>query len=157
MLTLIIGLLILGLALVFLEVLFLEGVLGVLGGLAFIGMWALVFVEYGMHWGLLAIIGSAVAVIGMIVVEIKVVSRTKFGRRVLHETAIDTTSQAPLANDELIGREGETLTSMTPTGVILVDDRRYEAFSMSGRLERGTRIRVEGYDNFRIKVKEVRA
>lgn len=155
MLTLIIGLFILGLALVFLEVLFLEGVLGVIGALAFVGAWTLVFVEYGMHWGLFSILGSAVAVIGMVVTEVKIVSRTKFGRRILHETSIDSTSQAPLATEELVGREGETLTTMTPTGVIVVDGRRFEGFSMSGRLERGTRVRVEGYDNFRVKVRAI--
>lgn len=155
MLTLIIGLFILGLALIFVEVLFLEGILGIVGGLAFMAAWALVFIEYGIHWGMLAIIGGVVAIVLMLVVELKVVSKTRFGQRFFHRSAIAATSQAPLATDDIVGKEGETLTTLSPTGVIVVDNRKYEAFSMSGRLDRGTRVQVVDFDNFRVRVRTV--
>lgn len=155
MLTLIFGLFIFGLALIFLEVLFMEGLLGLLGGLAFVAAWTLVFLGYGAHWGLLSIVAGVFAVILMVTIEFKVASRTRWGQRFFHRSAIDSTSQAVPGTSELVGKEGETLTTLSPTGVIVVENRRYEAFSISGRLDRGTRVQVTDFDNFRVKVKAV--
>ena len=55
--------------------------------------------------------------------------------------------------EEIIGKEGETLTPMVPTGMVGIDGQSYEAFSQSGFMEKGESCEVIGKDNFRLIVK----
>jgi membrane-bound serine protease (ClpP class) len=43
---------------------------------------------------------------------------------------------------ELIGKEGVALTDLKPSGHILVAERRYQAISKAGYVEKGTKIKV---------------
>jgi membrane-bound serine protease (ClpP class) len=50
------------------------------------------------------------------------------------------------------GREATALTTLAPSGYVLVDGRRYEAFCQSGLAAKGSVLRVVGTDNFRLIV-----
>lgn len=155
MLSIIIALFLLGILLVSFEILVPGGILGLLGMLAIFGSWALAFVEWGTHGGLVAVGLGLLVLILSLVVELKFLPRTRVGKRLFLKDAIHATSQGPLAAPEIVGREGEALTTLAPTGVVVIDDRKYEAFSMSGLIEKGTRLQVVDYDNFRIRVKKI--
>lgn len=58
------------------------------------------------------------------------------------------------ATDNVIGKDAVTLTTMAPTGMIQIDNDKYEAFSRSGMLSAGETVRVVDRDNFRLIIEK---
>jgi len=128
-------------------------ILGTVGGLCLLGGIGFAFVEFGGLAGCLATVAALVLTGIVLYLEFRVLPRTAWGRRLFLHASITGTSQPPPAEkDAVVGRSGETLTPLSPSGVILVDGHRYEAFSRSGLLEKGESVRVVGLDNFRLIV-----
>ena len=160
MLTPIIALMVAGIVLIGLEMFVPGGVLGVFGGLCIIAGIVITFQEYGFAGALFYGALALVLAITVIIIEFKVLPKTKFGRGLflkgvsggkagaMHDTAV------PPEEADLIGEQGETATMLAPSGVVTVGGRQYEAFSEDGLLERGVRIEVIGRDNFRVIVRK---
>lgn len=143
------------LALVFLffEVFTPGPVFGILGALTLIGGVAVAFINYGGRGGLLAIASALVAVGATLYAELVWLPKTRFAQKLSISATSDATSQPPLAQPgEVVGKPAEALTTLAPSGYVLVEGRRYEAYSQSGHVPRGTRLRVAGLDNFRLIV-----
>ena len=70
------------------------------------------------------------------------------------DKAIDGTSQPPVAAkaDAVIGREAVAVTALSPTGIVTVDGRRYEARCDSGFAAEGARLRVTRVETFHLVV-----
>lgn len=133
---------------------FLPGAIaGIIGGIALLGGSILSFREFGFSGGLAAS-GAAVAlVILMLYLELVVLPKTAFGRRMVVQATVDATSQPPLASLEaVVDKPAEALTALVPSGYVLVEGRRYEAFCRSGHAAKGAALRVVGVDNFRVIV-----
>jgi len=129
------------------------GLLGVLGALSMIGGIVMAFVDFGAGPGLTAVGAALVLVVLMLVAEFVILPRTAIGRRLFLTSAVQGSSQGPLADAAaVVGAAGETLTTLAPTGYVQVAGKRYEAFSQSGLLTKGTSVRVVGVDNFRLIV-----
>ena len=152
MLSIIIGLFVLGVVLIFFELIVPGGILGMLGALAMLGGTVLAFMEYGAGGGLLTFFIFAVLTVACLVIELKWLPRTRIGGRFFLKGAVAGTSHQPPAQDDLIGKECETLTTLSPTGLVSVEGKQYEAFSQSGLVNRGARMKVVGVDNFRVTV-----
>lgn len=151
----IIGLYLLGLVLISFEFVVPGGILGVLGGVAIFGSWGVAFTVHGLEGGMLAVL-LGILVLGLtLFAELKLLPRTRVGRKLFLERAIEATSQEPLATPALVGLEGEALTTLAPTGVVVVEGQKYEAFSLDGLVEPGTRVQVVDFDNFRVRVKKI--
>lgn len=155
MVTFIVALFFLGLCFISFELIVPGGIFGILGVLAVMGSWGLAFWEYGPQGGLLAVFIGVFVITITLVVELKFLPKTAVGRRLFLNDSIGATSQRPVAESSLVGKEGETLTTLAPTGMVLVEGRKYEGFSMSGLVERGTQVQVVDYDNFRVRVKKI--
>lgn len=155
MLPIIIGLFILGVGLLSLELVVPGGILGLLGVVSVLAAWTLAFVDYGIQGGLIAVLAGFLVIGLVLLTELKLLPRTAVGKRLFLEGAIAGTSQRPVGEADLAGKEGTAMTTLSPTGVVEVDGRRYEAFSMSGMVERGTRLQVVDVDNFRVRVKRI--
>jgi hypothetical protein len=56
----------------------------------------------------------------------------------------------------LIGKEGVALKEMIPSGSVQIDEKSFEAFSETGPIEAGKRVRVVRLDVGRLVVTEVR-
>ncbi|HEY0944940.1 MAG TPA: NfeD family protein [Opitutaceae bacterium] len=128
------------------------GILGIFGGLALLGAVILAFVDLGAGagWTTLA---AAVATVGLLLyVELGLLPKTRTGRRLFLNAAVDGTSQELPARPDVVGKPAEALTTLAPTGYVIVEGRRYEAFSQSGLVPKGTALRVVGLDNFRLIV-----
>ena len=128
-------------------------VLGILGALCMFAGCVISFLQLGTGYGMLATV-VALALLGLtLYVELVWLPKTRFGRKLIVESKIDATSQAPLADKEsVVGKTAEALTALVPSGHVLLDGRRYEAFSQSGHVAKGTVLRVTGLDNFRLIV-----
>lgn len=144
-----------GLILLAFEVIVPGGVLGMIGVCALIGGCGLAFVEFGLNGGLLAS-GLAVVLTGvMLWLELKVMPKTALGRRFFLDQSVEGKSQPALAESTaVVGAVVEAVTTLAPSGYVVLDGKRYEAFSRSGLVEAGARLKVVGVDTFRLIVQK---
>lgn len=143
----------LGLVLLFFEVFVPGGVLGVLGGLLMLAGCGVAFAEFGTGGGAIATTLAVVLIGATLYFELFLLPKTSFGRKLFLERAIAAQSQPPPARaEDIVGRDGETLTTLAPSGYVLIAGKKYEAASQSGLLPRGTAVKVTGLDNFRLLV-----
>ena len=148
----IILLLAVGVVLFFFEVIVPGAVLGTLGGLAMLGGVVLAFIQYGALGGAATTLISF-AVLGIVLyVEFRILPNTKLGRRMFLHSAVSANTQPPVADASIVGKTGEAATILAPSGFVVVDGRRLEAFSQTGYVEAGTTVRVDAVDNFRVIV-----
>ena len=133
---------------------FLPGaVAGIAGGLALLAGSVLSFREFGFAGGFGASAGAAVLVIAMLYLELVVLPKTAFGRKMIVQSKVDATSQPPVADlAAVVDKPAMALTTLAPSGYVLVDGRRYEAFCRSGHAAKGAQLRVVDLDNFRLIV-----
>lgn len=133
---------------------FLPGAIaGVVGALSLLAGSALSFRHYGFAGGLAASVGAVGLVVLMLYLELIVLPRTAFGRRMVVEATVGATSQPPVATLEaVLDKPAEALTTLSPSGYVLIEGRRYEAFCRDGQAAKGATLRVVGVDNFRIIV-----
>jgi membrane-bound serine protease (ClpP class) len=128
-------------------------VLGLLGALAMFAGCGLAFARFGVATGGLATL-TAVGLLGLtLYLELVWLPKTRFGRKLVVQSASDAVSQPPVAEREaVVGRNAEALTTLAPSGYVAIDGRRYEAFCQSGHAPKGAVLRVVGLDNFRLIV-----
>lgn len=133
---------------------FLPGaIMGILGALCMAAGCVISFLELGAGGGVIATV-VAVALLGVtLYLELVWLPQTRFGRKLVVQSTVDATSQPPLADKEaVVGKAAEAMTPLVPSGFVLVEGRRYEAFSQSGHIAKGAALRVVSLDNFRLIV-----
>jgi membrane-bound serine protease (ClpP class) len=152
--TQVISLLAAGLVLLGFEVLVPGAILGILGGFLLLAGVGLAFFSEGMSGGVQALAVALAGVGLMMWFEFRVMPRTRIGKRMFLSKAIDGTSQPPVAAqaDAVVGREATAETALSPTGIVLVDGRRYEARCDSGFAAEGARLRVTRIETFQLVV-----
>lgn len=151
--TLIILLFSLGILFIAVEVIVPGAILGSIGALLMFGGCVMAFINHGTGGGLLAVM-AAFAIGGLaIFIEFKILPNTKLGKRAFLTREITAVSAAfGEEARELIGKSAMALTLLSPSGYILIDGTRYEAFSQSGQVPAGSALEVIGADNFRLIV-----
>lgn len=153
--TLLVLLIVVGLVLIGFEVIVPGGLLGVLGALALIAGCVVAFVQYGAGTGALTTLVALGAVGGLLIFEFMILPRTAWGRRLfLHNRISGTSASAEKAAAEaaLVGREAIAATTLAPSGYVIIDGKRHEAFCRSGFAESGTVLKVVGKEAFRLIV-----
>ena len=152
--TAILLLFVLGVALLAADVFVSSFILAICGGAAMLGGCALAYRHFGMVAAACAGAADLVLLGGTIYFELVILPRTKFGRGLIVESTSGGASPV-VATPDVVGKTGEALTTLAPSGYVLIEGRRYEAFSQSGHVQRGTALRVVGVDNFRLIVNKV--
>lgn len=142
-----------GILLIAAEVIVPGGILGAIGGLMMFGGCVMAFIAYGSLGGLIAVL-TAFTLGGIaLYIEFRYLPKTKWGKRAFLTAQVTGVSAAfgPEASD-LIGKSAEAVTLLSPSGYILVDGKRHEAFCQSGQAPVGSALEVIGADNFRLIV-----
>lgn len=131
-------------------------IMGIIGGIAMAVGCIMSFNQFGALGGTLAT-AIAVAALGItFYIELIWLPRSRFGRKLVVQSASDATSQPPLAQlDAVLGKTAEAVTTLAPSGYVVVEGRRYEAFCQSGHVAKGVALRVTGLDNFRLIVTKI--
>lgn len=152
--TMVVALFVVGLIFLGLEVIVPGAVMGIAGGLFLIGGVALAWLELGAEGGLLALGVAVAAVSALLYFEFRILPRTRIGRRMFLDKAIDGASQPPIADRaaDVVGQEAVAMTALAPTGVVQVNGRRYEARCDSGFATEGARLRVVRVETFQLVV-----
>ena len=128
-------------------------ILGIIGAVCMLVGCGLSFVHFGASGGLLATVVALTLLGAMLYIELVWLPKTRFGKRLIVQSKVDATTQPPLAlSADVVGKDAEAVTPLVPSGYVLVDGRRYEAFSQSGHAAKGATLRVVGLDNFRLIV-----
>ena len=150
----IITLLSVALLLFFFEIVVPGGILAIMGACLVLAACVITFTDYGAMPALAVFVGSMVVSLLLLFLELKILPKTKYGKRLFLLREQKTSSLSPQAGQEIIGQRGETITTMAPTGMVLIDGEKYEAFSQSGLLEKGTPVAVVKQDPFRLIVEK---
>lgn len=145
---------IVGLILLGFEVFVPGAILGIFGGLALLGGSIIAYLNYGAGGGLLAFSIALVLVGALLYIEFRVLPNTTLGRRLFLNAAVTGRSRPAPPSEELIGQTGQAVTTLAPSGYVLVGGRRYESYSQSGYVAAGATVRVVGQDNFRLIVNQ---
>jgi membrane-bound ClpP family serine protease len=155
--TLIILLFALGIVFLAVEVIIPGGILGSIGALIMFGGCVAAFIKFGTNGGLIAVAVAVVCAALAFYIEFRVLPRTAIGRKAFLSKEITAVSAAfgEEARD-LIGKSAKALTMLSPSGYILIDGKRYEAFCQAGQVPAGTELKVTGADNFRLIVSETK-
>lgn len=153
---LLILLFLLGLVFLFLEVFTPGPVFGILGGITLMAAIAGAAMKYGGLGGLFAGVIAVALVCATLYAELVWLPKTRFAQKfAVRSTSGTTIVQQQIDPATVVGRQGEAVTTLAPSGYVLVDGRRYEAFCQSGHAVRGSALRVTGFDNFRLIVTKI--
>jgi len=126
--------------------------LAVCGAVAMLAGCAVAYEHFGLFGAGFAAAVALILLGGTIYFELVVLPRTRFGRGLVVQSTSGAASQPPLATAGIVGKAAEALTTLAPSGYVLVEGRRYEAFCQSGHVPKGTALQVVGLDNFRLIV-----
>ena len=142
-----------GITLLTLEVIIPGGILGAIGGICILASCVVSFNEFGSMGGMISTV-IIFALTGIIIwLEFKIVSKTGIRKRAFLDKSVDSVSAAyDDEAKELIGSSAEAMTTLSPSGYITIEGKRYEAFCQSGLIEAGTALKVVGADSFRLIV-----
>jgi membrane-bound serine protease (ClpP class) len=151
-----IALLGLGLILIVGELMFpTVGALGVGGALAIVGAIVAAFQE-GTGVGVAFLIATAVLVPAAIVLGMKLLPHSPFGKHLVARGASFTDAAAVDRRDrELAGKEGLAENFLRPTGTAMIDGRRVDVQSRGEPIEAGARVRVIEIEGNRVVVVQV--
>ncbi len=141
-----------GVVLFFFEVIVPGGVLGTLGALSMLGGIVIAFIEFGPTGGVAATLVSLAVLAVVLYIELRILPKTRLGKRMFLHATVAANTQPPVADPSIVGRTGETATPLAPSGFVVVDGRKFEAYSQSGFIELGAVVRVDAVDNFRVIV-----
>lgn len=151
--TLIVLLFAIGILFIAVEVIIPGAILGSIGALMMFGGCIKAFIDYGTVGGIVAVLTAFAVGALALFVEFRYLPKTKFGKRAFLTKEITAVSAAiGTEARELIGKSAEALTMLSPSGYILVDGHRYEAFCQSGQAPAGSALEIIGADNFRLIV-----
>ena len=64
---------------------------------------------------------------------------------------------ATFYKEDLIGKEGEAVTILRPSGRVKIDDEIYDAYTRGEYIERGEKIRVVSQEGTSLKVRSVKS
>ncbi len=149
-----------GLCVIFLE-LFVPsaGVLGIVAAILLISGVVVAFFD-GLQTGAIVLGITAVTIPLLLIVMVQIWPHTPIGKRVLigtmTEDEVMPQTEAYTGRKALIGRIGVAKTKMLPSGIILIDQKKYDALTNGFAVDKGqpvkvvaikgTRILVEPYD-----------
>jgi membrane-bound ClpP family serine protease len=135
------------------EVILPGGVAGVIGGILMLSGCGVAFSQLGPTGGAIAVAAALAFTALVLFIEFRVLPKTRLGKRAFLQAAITGVS-APTTEElsSLIGKPAVAMTTLAPSGYVMVDGLRREAFCRSGHAEKGARLEVIGSESLRLIV-----
>ena len=141
------GLGLLGLLLIYFEFFVPGGILGVLGGLAVILSVFLFAWESGSHLESLIFIGAMIALV-IFIIRLALWEIRK--KPAFFSNDNQSGFVASSYDHDLVGKQGEALTNLTPSGYVLVDGKRHQAVSESSYIKKGESVMIVAGEGARL-------
>jgi len=152
--TLIFLLFIVGILLLAADIFVSSFIMAAVGGVALVAGCVVAYQDFGVLAAGLAGVAALVLLGGAIYIELVLLPKTRLGRGLVVESTSGSSSQPPVAAPaaDVVGKPATADTTLAPSGYVLVEGRRYEAFCRTGHAARGEALKVIGMDNFRLIV-----
>jgi membrane-bound ClpP family serine protease len=141
-----------GVLLLALEVVVPGAILGIIGGIAMLAGVIVAFDQYGFNGGAVATAAAVVLVGIALYLEFVLLPKSRLAKTFSMTATVDGRSQPAIANRTVIGKRVVAVTPLTPSGMVELDGRRYEAFARNGHVATGTQLDIIDVDNFRLIV-----
>ena len=143
----------LGIIFLTVEVIVPGAVLGSIGALLMLAGCYVAFINFNTLGGVLAVFSAFSIAILALFVEFRILPKTKYGKRAFLTSEITAVSVA-IGKEalDLVGQSAESLTMLSPSGYVLVNGHRYDAFCQNGQVPAGTLLEIIGADSFRLIV-----
>lgn len=142
------------LVLVFFEVIIPGGILGILAFLCVLAASYVGYQEYGLFIGFLIFVVSGILCLVLCFVELKFLSKSKFGRGLFLKESVSGYSNRQTSSD-LIGMTGTTVTRLNPSGKVEIEGKHFEAYSEDGYLDPGASVVVRAKDDFKLIINKL--
>ncbi|HEX3731100.1 MAG TPA: NfeD family protein [Opitutaceae bacterium] len=140
-----------GILLLALDVFAASFILAAIGGAVMLAGCGVAYRHFGAVGAGLAGVAALLLLGATLYFELWVLPETRLGRGMVVRSTSGPESR-PAAPEAVVGQSASALTTLAPSGYVLVDGRRYEAFCQSGHAAKGADLRVVGVDNFRVIV-----
>ncbi|SDY51737.1 membrane-bound serine protease (ClpP class) [Evansella caseinilytica] len=130
------------------------GIFGILGIGAMIG--SLILASYSTSHILVSILIAAAVTIAVSIIMFKYFGNRGPLRKLVLTEAI-TTAEGYVSNinrEDIVGKAGEALTTLRPSGTALIDNERLDVVSEGGYIEQGKKVKVISASGSRIVVRE---
>lgn len=139
----ILALALIGILAVLAELVLPGGILGVVGAGCLVTAVILCFSHFGFAAGAAA--SAALGVFAFLVVWgwMKNFHRLPFTRKLILKDGVPKGSSAP-SLAEFIGKTGETVTELMPSGAVSIGEEKHDAMTETGSIPRGTAVEVIG-------------
>lgn len=141
-----------GVLLLALEVVVPGAILGIIGGISLLVGVIVAFNQYGFDGGAVAMLVAAGLVAIALYLEFVLLPRSRLARTFSMTATVAGQSQPAVAERAIVGQRVVAVTPLTPSGVVELAGRRYEAFSRNGHEPVGAQLEVIDLDNFRLIV-----
>ncbi|MFW6137863.1 MAG: NfeD family protein [Spirochaetota bacterium] len=148
----------LGLAALFLE-LFIPA-LGIIGAAGVVGMiigTVMAYRQYGSTLGTVFLAGVLVGTPALIIIGLKVFPRTFAGKLLILKESQDRqagyTSYDTGKYKTLEGKQGAAVTALRPSGMVMIDGRKYSVVTSGELIEKDTPVKVIKVEGSRIVVR----
>jgi membrane-bound ClpP family serine protease len=142
----------LGVVLLALEVVVPGAVLGIIGGIAMLAGVIMAFDQFGFEGGAVASAVAVVVVAIALYLEFVLLPRSRLAKVFSMSATVDGRSQPAVADRSVIGKRVVAVTPLTPSGVVEMEGRRFEAFARNGHVPSGSQLDIIDVDNFRLIV-----
>ncbi len=151
--TLILLLFIVGILLLAADIFVSSFVMAAVGAVAMVAGCAVAYRDFGVLAAGLAAVSALVLLGGTIYIELVLLPKTRVGKGLVVESTSGSSSQPPIAKGPaVVGKQATADTTLAPSGYVIVEGQRYEAFCRTGHVAKGSALRVVGMDNFRLIV-----
>ena len=130
---------------------------GVAGVLGIIGIFASIFMSFGVHNFKTASLSVFIAIIIAIVIMIilaRFMSKSKSFSKHLALNTDTANYHSSVSYDFLVGKEGIADTFLRPSGNVIIDDVKYDVISDGAFIDRGSKVKVVYVEGSKIVVHE---
>jgi membrane-bound serine protease (ClpP class) len=132
------------------------GIFGFAGGVCLLIATYYAHLEFGgLKIPFLVFVLASLGGLLIVILEFKWLAKSKFGKSIFLSSSSNGVSNKVMPGLEIVGAEGKTLTDHKPEGIVLLNKKKYDAYSEDGHLHADKKVIVVGVDDFRIKVKEI--
>lgn len=139
-----------GIALLAIDVFLSSLVLAAGGAAAMAVAVGLIFSHFGPGAAIAGGVIAVVLLVATVYAELVLFPSTRWGRGLVVQSTSGTPAAAPPTG--VVGKAAKAVTTLAPSGYVVIEGQRYEAFCQSGHAAAGTDLRVVGLDQFRLIV-----
>ncbi|MGB0415310.1 MAG: NfeD family protein [Coraliomargarita sp.] len=148
------GLILATLVLTALEVFLPGGVLGVAACVCLVVASYLSYESFGLFTATMVFFGTVLAALVLAILQFRYLIKTPVGQKLFLRNTVDGHSNETSGSDDIVGKTGQALTRLNPTGMVTIDGKQFEAHSEDGFIEQNQSVRVVARDSFKLIIQK---